>query len=235
MKAIEGVFFDLDGTLLDTAEDFVITINKMLTEHQQPELDGHVIRQNVSAGSRGLMQLAFKIPPGTELEQKKAQFLQYYDLHIQDHNRSTLSQPYPGILPLIDELERRNLAWGIVTNKPKPYAIALIRQAGLFDRSHSIVCPEDVRNAKPDPESLILACKQANCSPENSVYIGDHIRDIEAGKRAGMVTVAAHYGYIAEGDNPEQWQADFNIDNVQQLHNWFESLNWEMPKDRSPA
>lgn len=235
MKAIEGIFFDLDGTLLDTAEDFIITVNQMLTDHQHPELDGQVIRRHVSAGSRALMALAFKIPPGKELEQKRTLFLEYYDQHIQDQNRSTFAQPYPGILTLIDEFERRNIAWGIVTNKPRSYAIALIRQTGLLEKSHAIVCPEDVKRAKPDPESLILACEQAECSPERSVYIGDHARDIEAGKRAGMTTVAAHYGYIAEGDDPRQWQADLDIDNIRQLHNWLDKCNWAIPADRSLA
>ncbi len=235
MKAIEGVFFDLDGTLLDTAEDFVITVNQMLTDHQHPEMDGHVIRRNVSAGSRALMKLAFNLTPGDELEQKRALFLQYYDRHIQDQRRSTFAQPYPGILPLIEELERRDIAWGIVTNKPRTYALSLIRQIGLLERSHAIVCPEDVKKPKPDPEALFLACQQSSCSPECSVYIGDHLRDIEAGKKAGMITVAAHYGYIAEGDDPALWGADLDIDNVQQLHQWFEQHNWQIINDRSHA
>ena len=235
MKAIEGVFFDLDGTLLDTAEDFVITVNQMLTDHQYPEMDGHVIRRNVSAGSRALMKLAFNLTPGDELEQKRALFLQYYDRHIQDHRRSTFAQPYPGILPLIEELERRDIAWGIVTNKPRSYALSLIRQIGLLERSHAIVCPEDVKKPKPDPEALFLACQQASCSSEACVYIGDHLRDIEAGKKAGMITVAAHYGYIAEGDDPALWGADLDIDNVQQLHHWFEQHNWQIINDRSHA
>ena len=235
MKAIEGVFFDLDGTLLDTAEDFVITVNQMLTDHQHPEMDRHVIRRNVSAGSRALMKLAFNLTPGDELEQKRALFLQYYDRHIQNHHRSTFAQPYPGILPLIEELERRDIAWGIVTNKPRSYALSLIRQIGLLERSHAIVCPEDVKKPKPDPEALFLACKQASCPPEASVYIGDHLRDIEAGKKAGMITVAAHYGYIAEGENPALWGADLDIDNVQQLHHWFEQHNWQIINDRSHA
>ncbi len=235
MKAIEGVFFDLDGTLLDTAEDFVITVNQMLTDHQHPEMDGHVIRRNVSAGSRALMKLAFNLTPGDELEQKRALFLQYYDRHIQDHRRSTFAQPYPGILPLIEELERRDIAWGIVTNKPRLYALSLIRQIGLLERSHAIVCPEDVKKPKPDPEALFLACQQSSCSSEACVYIGDHLRDIEAGKKAGMITVAAHYGYIAEGDDPALWGADLDIDNVQQLHHWFEQHNWQIINGRSHA
>ncbi|USE39094.1 HAD family hydrolase [Endozoicomonas sp. SCSIO W0465] len=229
MKAIEGVFFDLDGTLLDTAEDFVITVNQMLADHQHPGMDGHLIRQNVSAGSRALMGLAFNLTPGDELEQKRALFLQYYDRHIQDHSRTTFARPYPGILPLIDELEYRDIAWGIVTNKPRPYALALIQQTGLLERSYAIVCPEDVKQPKPEPEALFLACKQAGCSPESSIYIGDHLRDIEAGKKAGMLTVAAHYGYINEGDDPMTWDADLNIDNAQQLHRWLAAHHWKIP------
>lgn len=233
MKAIEGVFFDLDGTLLDTADDFVFTVNQMLTDHHHPELAPHIIRQQVSAGSRALMQRAFNLPQGEELEQKRALFLQYYQHHISDPDRSTFAHPYPGMMLLLAELERRKIAWGIVTNKPRAYALPLIRQNGLLERSHAIVCPEDVKKAKPDPESLYLACATARCTPHYCLYAGDHSRDIEAGKKAGMTTVAAHYGYIAEGDDPGQWGADLTIDNVQQLHDWLANHHWIIPTDQA--
>ena len=233
MRAIKGVFFDLDGTLLDTAADFIVTVNQMLGDHQRPPLDDRIIRQNVSNGSRRLMQLAFNLPGGPELEQKRVLFLDYYDRYINDTNRTTMAEPFPGILPLLVELERRGIVWGIVTNKPKTYALTLIKQAGLTERCHAIVCPEDVQQPKPDPQALYLACQQAGCDPWRSVYIGDHARDIEAGKRAGMMTVAAHYGYIGEHDDPQSWQADGNIHQARDLHCWLEKLNWQLPANHA--
>lgn len=229
MKAIEGVFFDLDGTLLDTAADFIVTINQMLKDYHHPPLDARIIRQNISNGSRRLMQLAFNLPAGAELEHKRTQFLAYYDHHISDPDRTTCALPYPGIMALLAELDRRQIVWGIVTNKPRPYALTLIEQAGLIERSHAIVCPEDVQQPKPDPQALYLACQQAGCDYRHSIYIGDHVRDIEAGKRAGMITVAAHYGYISEHDDPLLWQADRNISEVKDLHLWLEQLDWQLP------
>lgn len=229
MKAIEGVFFDLDGTLLDTAADFIVTVNQMLKDYQHPLLNEQIIRQNISNGSRRLMQLAFNLPAGAELEHKRTQFLAYYDQHISNPDRTTCALPYPGIMALLAELDRRQIVWGVVTNKPRPYALPLMQQVGLMERCHAFVCPEDVQQPKPDPQALYLACQQANCNPGHCIYIGDHGRDIEAGKRAGMVTVAAHYGYIEAHDDPLRWQADCNINAAGDLHLWLEQLNWQLP------
>ena len=230
MAAIEGVFFDLDGTLLDTAEDFIVAINRMLRNHAKAPIADDLIRKNLSAGSKTLTQIAFNLPQGKELEQKRDEFLQYYDHHLKDDRRASLSTLYPGIAELISELEQRKLPWGIVTNKPRSYSLQLLQQLNILDRSHILVCPDDVKYAKPHPEALFLACKQTRCNPENSVYIGDHIRDIEAGKKAGMFTVAAHYGYIADGDDPFRWQADLNIDKASELHDWLITNDWKVPE-----
>ena len=230
MNAIDGIFFDLDGTLVDTAEDFVVTVNQILSAYQRPPLPAHIIRRNVSAGSRALMQLAFELPPGEKLAQKRNEFLKYYDRHIRDAQRDSFSTLYPGMNDLLDELEQRQIPWGIVTNKPRHYALQLLKQLGLLDRSHTLVCPDDVAKAKPDPESLLLACQQTGCEPVKSIYIGDHLRDIDAGREAGMHTVAARYGYIAEDDDPDQWQADLNIDNARELHDWLINSDWKLLK-----
>ena len=230
MNAIDGIFFDLDGTLVDTAEDFVFTINRMLREHNLAPLEPEQIRKNVSAGSRFLMQMAFKLPPGIKLQQKKEAFLKLYNQHIRNEQRETASTLYPGIQELLNELEERQMPWGIVTNKPRPYALLILDQLGILDRSHTLVCPDDVKYAKPDPEPLFLACDQTRCIPGKSIYIGDHSRDIEAGRKAGMHTVAALYGYIAEGDDPRCWHADLNIDSARELHDWLISSDWKLPE-----
>ena len=226
MSAIEGIFFDLDGTLLDTAEDFIVTVNQMLADNQQPALPAERIRRNVSAGSRYLMQIAFSLSEGDELEQRRDEFLHRYDQHIKDQNRNSLAQLYPGMLDLISAIEAQNITWGIITNKPKAYAEQLLSQLDILDRCAVLICPDDVQQPKPDPESLMLACQKTGCSPEKSIYIGDHIRDIQAGQAAGMLTVAARYGYIADHDDPAQWQADVNINNASEFHHWLINTNW---------
>ncbi len=114
----------------------------------------------------------------------------------------------------------------MVTNKPEAYATPLLQQVKLHERSQAIVCPEHVKHPKPDPQALFLACQQANCPPERSIYIGDHKRDIDAGKQAGMTTIAALYGYINDDDNPADWKADFQAHNVKDIHQWLANQNW---------
>ncbi|MGI9276984.1 MAG: HAD family hydrolase [Endozoicomonas sp.] len=230
-KAIEAVFFDLDGTLMDTASDFITVVNQMLGEDNQPLMPPDDIRSHVSAGSRKLVELAYGMDPGhPDVETQRQRLLDYYDRHINQPDRPEPARLYPGILELLAILDEKQIAWGIVTNKQEIYARPLIDQIGLLQRSKAIICPDHVKTPKPDPQALFLACEQAEVSPDACVYIGDHLRDIEAGKNAGMATIAALYGYIAANDNPEDWQADHNIQSASEIHPWLGLLNWRMPR-----
>ncbi|OED40323.1 hypothetical protein ACH42_16905 [Endozoicomonas sp. (ex Bugula neritina AB1)] len=226
MNTIEGIFFDLDGTLLNTAEDFVVTVNQMLDDYKQQPMPAEHIRRNVSAGSRTLMKMAFSLTDGEMLEQRRNEFLSLYNQHIQDQERSSSAQLYPGIKELISAIEERDIIWGVITNKPRAYAEKLLEQQDLLKRTATLLCPDDANLPKPHPESLLRACQQTRCAPEKSIYIGDHIRDIQAGKAAGMITVAAHYGYIADTDDPTQWSADLNINNISEFHHWLNRTDW---------
>ena len=141
MKPVKGLFFDLDGTLLDTADDFVVVVNRMLSDSQRPPLPDWVIRQNVSHGSRQLMKMAFSVD-GTEPEQKREEFLAQYDQLIQDEARPSSATPYQGMEALIHEAESRNISWGIITNKPRPYAEILVDQH-LFCLLYTSPSPRD--------------------------------------------------------------------------------------------
>ena len=134
------------------------------------------------------------------------------------------SHPFAGIAELLDWLDREQLRWGIVTNKPRRYTEPLLERLGLAQRSHVTLCPDDVLHSKPDPEALLLACSRLGCSPGQSIYIGDHQRDIDAGKNAGMRTVAANYGYIADQQQTADWQADFYVDCASELPALLQSL-----------
>ncbi len=230
-QPIEGVFFDLDGTLMDTAADFVVALNQLITDHQRPPLEEKIIRQHVSYGSKQLVSLALDIPhEHPEMMAKQQLFLIHYERHINQSDRQTPATLYPGASALLTELEQRNIVWGIVTNKPLAYTVPILAHAQLTHRSAATVCPEHVAKPKPDPQALLLACKQANCNPERCVYIGDHQRDIEAGKRAGMMTIAALYGYILDDDNPGEWQADYQASTVADIHQWLQVHQWQLPE-----
>ena len=165
-----------------------------------------------------------------KLDTLRNRFLSEYDQHIQQHDRSSVATIYDGMPLLLNALEERNITWGIITNKPEAYAALLLKQCKLNHRYHTLICPEQVKNTKPDPESLLLACKETNTSPEHSIYIGDHLRDIEAGRNAGMYTITALYGFIPEYENPEYWPSHHAITHASEILPWLEQQKWHIPR-----
>ena len=204
--SIECVLFDLDGTLIDTAEDFHIAVNKLLAKNDTDPISSQLIRQTVSDGARALVKLAFSIeesdPHFDELNQ---QLLELYFVELEN----TQSVLYPGMDMLLTALEKHGVHWGIVTNKPEKYSILLLDKLGLLTRCKSLVCPDHVSERKPHPEPILLACQQLGVGTERTVYLGDHLRDIQAAKNADVIAIAAAYGYLTEGSKVEEWYADF--------------------------
>lgn len=212
-KSIRAVLFDLDGTLLDTAPDFVLVVNKLLNQYQQPALDADLIRSQVSNGAKALVKLAFALEEDDpEFDIRRLQLLDLYLQHIADYTR-----PFTGIETLIQKLEHHQIAWGIATNKPARYTLPLMQALNMQPAPFSVICPDHVARVKPDPESLLLASKQLDCSPDEIIYVGDHLRDIECGKRAGSITIAAAYGYIDANDSPESWNADYLVNSAEDI------------------
>jgi 2-phosphoglycolate phosphatase len=204
---LEAVLFDLDGTLLDTAPDFVTTMQLLLARHGKPALDENSIRQTVSHGARALVNLGFSINEGdAEFEQLRQELLAIYLTKL-----SEKTALFSGMDTVLAHLEQQQIPWGIVTNKPSLYADKILADLKLDSRSSATICPDHVSKTKPDPEPMLLACKQINCAPENVIYVGDHRRDIEAGRNANMKTVAANYGYIDPNDSAQTWNADHTI------------------------
>jgi phosphoglycolate phosphatase len=205
MKPIDAVLFDLDGTLLDSARDFHRIINRMLHEHGCPPIAFDDLRTQVSNGARAMVRHAFK------LEQDSAAFAslhqQLLDYYAQDTCQE--SRLFDDIAALLEWLEASKIQWGIVTNKPRRFTLTLLETLNLSQRCASLICPDDVQTGKPDPEGLLLACSQLNANPARSVYVGDHLRDIQAGHAAGMITVAAAWGYLNAGERVEDWNSHY--------------------------
>jgi N-acetyl-D-muramate 6-phosphate phosphatase len=211
--SIECVLFDLDGTLVDTAPDFVIALNLLLAQHGKQALDACVISRTVSDGAKALVSLGFGIDEKAEgFAPLHTDLLALYLKQIE----TTRSVLYPGMESLLDSLERAGIPWGIVTNKPRLYATALLSRLSLLSRCPVLVCPDDVEEKKPHPESLFLALSTLQCKPERCVYIGDHIRDMQAAKNADLIAIAASYGYLADGVDPAEWPADFILSQPEQ-------------------
>ena len=229
--AIEGVYFDLDGTLLDTSGDFITIVNQMLLDDGLNPISSTLIKDHVSEGSRKLVQLAYQIEPEhPEVEPLRNRLLQYYDDHINQTGRQDPACLYKGISALLNHLEKQGISWGIVTNKPAAYAEPLLEQVFLHDRYQTLICPDHVKRTKPDPESLLLACQQTGTNPDNCIYIGDHRRDIEAGNKAGMTTIAARYGFIKADDSPDHWLADHAVNSAEDILPLLEKLEWQLPR-----
>jgi N-acetyl-D-muramate 6-phosphate phosphatase len=212
-RKIRAVMFDLDGTLLDTAPDFIAVVNQLLVEKERDELPHETIRACVSNGSRALIMMAFAIEETHEdFHPLRERLLELYLQHV-----AVFTKLFPGIQDLLNKLAERNIPWGIATNKPAAYTVPLMEQLDIQPEPVVVLCPDHVKDAKPHPESLFLAAETIGCTPEEIIYVGDHHRDIECGRRAGSITIAAAYGYIEDEISVEDWQADYRVDHAEEL------------------
>lgn len=201
---IEAVLFDLDGTLADSAPDLGAALNLLLAEEGRAPLPLEQTRPHTSSGVRGLLGAGFGISPADRA---------YPDLskRFLDHYESILCQAttlFPGVLELLADLDRCGVIWGIVTNKMQRFTLPLVDSLGLRHGAACIVSGDTSPRAKPHPEPLLLACIAARVAPSRSLYVGDDLRDILAGRSAGLGTVAAAYGYLGFDAPPVSWQAD---------------------------
>lgn len=204
MKAdLQGFLFDLDGTLVDTAPDLCGTIQDMQRERAQPETPFKQMQHLASGGARALLGIGFKVTPQDEAFQPlREEFLERYKARI-----ARESQIYEGILPLLDQIEASGKTWAIVTNKPAYLAEILVRKLGLLDRCASLVGGDTTDEPKPSPKPCLHAAEEIGLKPDQCIMIGDDERDIVSGRRAGMLTAAVEYGYIAS--DISQWNADW--------------------------
>jgi 2-phosphoglycolate phosphatase len=206
------VLFDLDGTLVDTAPDLGLALNLQLQRHGKPALAQEAIRPIASHGSRGLLELGFGITPAdADFEAKRIEYLDLYETVF-------TNKPIflAGISTLLAQLDEQGIKWGIVTNKPRRFAVDLIKavplgEQSLYQRTACLVCGDDALQPKPAPDTLLMACQQTASVAHDCIYVGDAERDVQAGRAAGMKTIVALFGYIAASDKPAEWGADAMI------------------------
>ena len=211
--SIKAVFFDLDGTLLDTAPDFLVTMHQLTDEYNVPRLSDEKIRQTVSDGARALTTLAFELTEKEEgFEERRQRLLAIYSQHMGKH-----CALFDGMGTLLEQIKNQQLFWGIITNKPYRFSESIVDELNLPNRPNLLICPDHVNKTKPNAEPLILACNKVGCKPEEAIYIGDHKRDIDCGINAGSKTIAVSFGYIHEADNIEEWQADHIVNHANDI------------------
>ena len=215
-QPVRAVLFDLDGTLIDTAPDFIRIIKLMCSEANVPAPSDASIRAQVSEGARAMVNL---VHPELSVDSPELLNFRQQFLNIYQQNIAVDTCLFPDMDNVLKQLEAQHLPWGIVTNKPRGLSELLLDALNLTERCQVLVCPEDVKHTKPDPEPMYLAVKQLNIAPEQIMYVGDHPRDIDAGRAAGMPTVLAAYGYLppAHRNDLEAWHADYIIHNVSAL------------------
>lgn len=208
-----AVLFDLDGTLVDTADDLGAALNHVLTLHGVANTTAEQYRPMASHGAKGLLQLGF----GESLQDfdyalLRQQLLAYYEQHLTVH-----SCLFPGANALLALLDSAKIPWGIITNKPYKLAAQMVRQLPELHGCQVLLGGDSLAQKKPDPTPLFVASHLLGVTRNQCWYVGDAERDIQAGNRAMMQTFIAGFGFIDQSDQVEQWHADFMLDSFADL------------------
>lgn len=203
MRFPEGVLFDLDGTLLDSAPDMLAVVNVMRETRGVGPMPLEAIRPHVSRGGRAMVAAAFGEWDEDAVRAQLPEFLDIYQRTQGIHGAA-----FDGIEALLEALERAGTRWGIVTNKPEYLARELVPKFGWMQRSGVLVGGDSLPQRKPHPLPLLHAAQAIGIDPARCVYVGDDLRDIEAARAAGMRSIAALWGYRLAEDDPAAWGAD---------------------------
>ena len=199
---IQAIFFDLDGTLVDSAPDMIEAMRRLRAEQGESPIGAEAIGAVVSKGGRAMIRRGFPDADEARVEALLPRFLDLYAQAIAAH-----AALFPGMDDVLVALETRGIPWGVVTNKPGNLARALMAELVLHHRCVALVTGDCMPLKKPDPTPILRACEIAGVVAAHCIYVGDDLRDIEAGRAAGMRTIAAGWGYL-DGEDPQQWGAD---------------------------
>ena len=214
---IKAVLFDLDGTLLDTAQDFHESLNDLRAEENLEPLSFETVRAQVSHGGHALVRLGFgKLDPEAH-EAMRMRLLNIYRKRLAKHTRL-----FEGGDEMLDALENRGLAWGIVTNKPGWLTDPLLIEVNLATRARAVVSGDTLPERKPHPMPLLHAAKTLGVEPRQCVFVGDAERDAQAAQSAGMYSVIAGFGYIGDDDRADEWFQHGWLDTPLDLLAWLD-------------
>ena len=208
-----AVLFDLDGTVVDSAPDLAGAANEMRVARGLSEAPYERLRAMVGSGARGMVGEAFGIGPAdASFESLRDEFLARYEERMTRETRV-----FDHVAGLLEQLDARSMPWGIVTNKAMRFADPLARALGLFDRAAVVIAGDTTPHSKPHPAPLLEAARRLGIDPVRCVYVGDDIRDVQAGKAAGMRTVAVRWGYLGLSEPIERWGADHTAETADDL------------------
>jgi 2-phosphoglycolate phosphatase len=211
--AVRAVLFDLDGTLIDSAPDLAGAGNDMRLARGLAALPLEHFRSMVGSGARGMVGRALAVTPQhADFEALRDEFLQRYEQRMTRETRV-----FADMRPVLDWLRVHELPWAIVTNKATRFSEPLIRSLELHLEAAALVCGDSTPYSKPHPAPLLEAARRLGVAPTDCVYVGDDLRDVQAGRAAGMATVAAAWGYLGEGESVDAWGADHIIESPHEL------------------
>ena len=208
-----ALLFDLDGTLIDSAPDLAGAANDLRALRGLPPCAYETLRPMVGSGARGMVGAAFGVTPGdAEFEQLRDEFLAAYTARL-----LRLTRVFDAVEPVLRTLELRGLPWGIVTNKAERFTLPVVEGLGLDRRAAVVISGDSTPHAKPHPAPLLEAARRLAVAPAACVYVGDDLRDVQAGRAAGMRTVAAAWGYLGGAEPIHTWGADLLIEHPAQV------------------
>jgi N-acetyl-D-muramate 6-phosphate phosphatase len=216
-RIIRAVLFDLDGTLIDSAPDLAAAADKMRLDRGLPALPFESYRPMAGAGARGMLGVAFDMTPEHyNYIAWREEFFYNYETNLTQRTKA-----FAGVEDLLSTLYMRGMTWGIVTNKSKRFTDPLVRQMPVLRDAATVISGDTTPFAKPHPEPLCEAAKRLHVETQYCVYVGDDLRDIEAGRAAGMPSLAATWGYMGSHD-VSSWKADALLKEPDNLLDWLD-------------
>jgi len=216
------VLFDLDGTLVDTLYDIKIALNTVLSKYNIPKISEEEVRKFISYGSAKILEAHLYNHPTVDtsnLDVKKV-INEIIDFYSDNINKN--SKLFNNTEKVIEFLDKKNIPWGIVTNKLERLTIELVKDYDVFKNCKCIVGQDTAAKPKPHPEPVIYALEQIGISPKDCLFIGDSINDITAGRYAGTYTAVALYGYIGNPKETSEWGADYYFEDIHEVINLFD-------------
>lgn len=217
---INAVLIDLDGTLVDSIPDLAHAANAMRLELGMHTLGQDVIASFVGKGIDNLITRTInasldneELPPEV-FNQAREIFVRHY--HLVNGDASTV---YPGVIDGLKSMKAQGLKLAVVTNKAEAFTLPLLTQTGLIGFFDAVVSGDTCTRKKPHPEPLLYACEKLGYPPENSVFIGDSINDVQAAQAAGMPVLILPYGYN-EGNSVQTLKVDAIIDSMTGAAQW---------------